>query len=318
MDPLAEQKDDSPPLPRGRAARAPFIERKRAERRHARVRAVALVQEPLTPEQAAHDPLPPLRGGGLGRRSAWVLAMVIGSVAVHIGILVVGFAVGGREKGKKENLRQEVKIEVRETKVEPPPPPVEKPPEPERRMKTPPKTVEAPEPPPPKAPPPSKAPPRVVGLSMESTTEGGGGPSFAVGNTREGKTAAKAQNPADVQKVAPPVAEVEDEKVNKAATRIPVAGVKLTTATPKGARRKPPFPETLKSQGIEADVTVMLFLDETGKVVKVRILKPSEYPEFNEAARKTAMSEEYEPATRDGVPMASSVQFTYRFRLEDE
>ena len=216
MDPLAEQKDDSPPPPRGRAARAPFVERKRAERRHARVRAVALVVDPLTPEQAAHDPLPPLPAGGLSSRSAWVLAMLIGSVAVHVAILVVGFALGGREKGKKENLRQEVKIEVRETKVEPPPPPVEKPPEPERRMKTPPK-VAALEPPPPKTPPPSKAPPRVVGLDFESTSEGGGGPSFAVGNTREGKTADKAQNPADVSKVAPPVAEVEDEKVNKVA-----------------------------------------------------------------------------------------------------
>ncbi len=316
MDPLAEQKDDSPLPPRGRSARAPFIERKRAERRHARVRAAALVSEPLTPEQAAHDPLPPLRGGGLSRRSAWVLAMFIGSVAVHVAILVVGFALGGREKGKKDNLRQEVKIEVRETKVEPPPPPVEKPPEPERRMKTPPKVVEAPEPPP-KTPPPSKAPPRVVGLSMESTTEGGGGPSFAVGNTREGKTADKAQNPADVSKVAPPVAEIEDVKVNKAATRIPVAGVSWEQPKRIG-KKKPQYPETLKSQGIEANVSVMLSIDETGKVVKVKILKESEYPEFNESVRKAAMEEEFEPAKRDGVPTAYSISFTYQFRLDDE
>ena len=62
----------------------------------------------------------------------------------------------------------------------------------------------------------------------------------------------------------------------------------------------------------------MLSLDETGKVVKVKILKESQYPEFNEAARRTAMNEEFEPATRDGVPIAFSVSFTYRFRLEDE
>ena len=30
------------------------------------------------------------------------------------------------------------------------------------------------------------------------------------------------------------------------------------------------------------------------------------------------MTEEYEPATRDGVPIPSSLSFTYRFRLEDE
>ena len=318
MDPLAEQKDDSPPLPRGRAARAPFVERKRAERRHARVRAAALVSEPLTPEQAAHDPLPPLRGGGLSGRSAWVLAMLIGSVAVHVAILAIGFALGGREKGKKENLRQEVKIEVRETKVEPPPPPVEKPPEPERRMKTPPKVVEAPEPPPPKTPPPSKAPPRVVGLSMESTTEGGGGPSFAVGNTREGKTADKAQSAggrAAASRRPSPRSRTRRSTRRQPGSRSPGSRSRSPSARP---RRSLAYPETLKSQGIEADVPVMVSLDETGKVVKVKILKASEYPEFNEAARKAAMEEEFEPATRDGVPMAYELSYIYRFRLEDE
>ena len=316
LDPLAEQNDDSPPVRRGRAARAPFVERKRAERRHARGRAAALALVPLTEEQRARDPLPPLRGRGVAGRSAWVLVLFVGSVAVHIAILVVGFAVGGREQGRKENIRQEVKIEVKETKVEPPPPPVEKPPEPERKMRTPPK-VEAPEPEPEKKPP-SKAPPRVVGLSFESTVEGGGGPSFAVGNTREGKTAEKAQAPAEVPREAPPLADEEDTKVNKVANRIPVAGVKYVAAKPKGERRKPVYPETLKAQGIEEDVPVLLTFDETGKVVKVKVLRPSQYPEFNESARKAALSDEWEPAMNGDVPVASSQQFTYRFRLEDE
>ena len=206
---------------------------------------------------------------------------------------------------------------MRETKVEPPPPPVEKPPEPERRMKTPPKVVEAPEPPPPKTPPPSKAPPRVVGLSMESTTEGGGGPSFAVGNTREGE---------DRRQGAEPGGRVE----GRAARRRDRGREGQQGGNPDPGRRghnhaaqaqvgeEAPLPRDLKSQGIEADVPVMLSLDATGKVVKVKILKASEYPEFDEAARKAAMEEEFEPATKDGVPMAYSISFTYRFRLEDE
>jgi TonB family protein len=59
-------------------------------------------------------------------------------------------------------------------------------------------------------------------------------------------------------------------------------------------------------------------VDATGKVVKVKILKASEYPEFDESVRKAAMEEEFEPATKADVPMAYSFSFTYRFRLEDE
>ena len=62
----------------------------------------------------------------------------------------------------------------------------------------------------------------------------------------------------------------------------------------------------------------MVSLDEAGNVVKVKILNESRYPELNEAVRKTAMAEEFTPATRDGVPIAYSVSFTYRFRVEDE
>jgi protein TonB len=304
-------------LPPARQERDGLIARKRVYRRRGRARAVTLTAVPLTEEQRRQDPLPAARGGRspLGR-SAWFVALVIGSVAVHVGIIVVGFVIGGRDRGKRENVRQEIKIEIAEKKVEPPPPPVEKPPEPERKMRTPPKTVVEPEKPPEPKAPPSKAPPRVVGLSLESTSEGGGGPSFAVGNTREGKTAEKARAPNEIPTQAPPPAD-EESKTNRAAARIPVAGVKYEQPKRKNPS-KPPYPETLKSQGIEADVTVMLQLDETGKVKSVKIIRESQYPEFNALARKTALAEEFEPATRDGVPIPFSVSFTYKWRLEDE
>jgi protein TonB len=172
--------------------------------------------------------------------------------------------------------------------------------------------VRAPEPPPPE---PVAPPPRVVGLSLESTTEGGSGPSFAVGNTREGKTADRALDPRDVP-TGPPPPEAPAETTNRAATRIPIAGVTYTM--PKRRRpSEPPYPETLKAQGIETDVAVMVTVSAEGKVVSVTIVRPSPYPEFNEAARQHALSEEYEPATRNGEPIARSFNFTYRFRLED-
>jgi protein TonB len=87
---------------------------------------------------------------------------------------------------------------------------------------------------------------------------------------------------------------------------------------PKRKRpRLPTYPATLKTQGVEADVTVMVSLDETGKVKEVKIITPSPYPEFNEAARTTALKEEFEPALRDGVPVAYTLSYTYRFRIEE-
>jgi hypothetical protein len=39
---------------------------------------------------------------------------------------------------------------------------------------------------------------------------------------------------------------------------------------------------------------------------------------MNEAARIAALAEEYDPATRDGVPIPYAIPFKYRFRLEDQ
>jgi periplasmic protein TonB len=162
---------------------------------------------------------------------------------------------------------------------------------------------------------------RIVGLSLESTTEGGSGPSFAVGNTRQGETAERAVAPKDItpppESTAAPTNSTGSGKGNQVASRIPVAGVKYELPTRRHPKN-PPYPSTLKSQGIEGDVPVLVSIDATGKVTAVKILKPSAYPEFNEAARLAALAEEFEPATRDGAPIPYPLSFTYRFRLEDQ
>jgi len=80
---------------------------------------------------------------------------------------------------------------------------------------------------------------------------------------------------------------------------------------------KPEFPPTLKTQGIEGDVPVIVWIDEKGKVTSVKILKESPYPEFNEAAKKAAMADEFEPATRNGVPTATTTEIQRLIRLVD-
>jgi len=312
-------------LRRARAARAsvraPFAERQRARREAARRRVVARTRTPLTPEQRAVDPIAH-RVRTPGGRAGLVLLAVIGSIAVHLGAVGIGIAL--RANLGARTSREDVVIEMRQPPP-PPPPPEQKPPpppEPPAPVEKPvrPKVVAKVEPPPSTPQPPPKAPPvRVVGLSLESTSDEGGGPAFAVGNTRLGETEKKAIEPKDV--TPPPsgtstLPAAGTGRSNQVARHIPVDGITYTKAKRK-VERKPPYPATLKSQGIEGDVPIMVTVDANGKVIKVKILKESPYPEFNEAARAHALSDEFEPATRDGVPMETTLSYTIRFRLEE-
>jgi protein TonB len=301
--------------------RRSLSERRDLERRQARRRIAGTITTRLAPEQLAFDPLG--RDRQQRRRRVWIgLLAVLGSAALHVG--VVGSGLGWRWIHTAAPARDEVKIEVRERPPEvkpeppppPPPPPVEKPiARPEVAKALPP-----PEAPPPKEPPKAK-PMRVVGLSLESTNGTGDGPSFAVGNTRMGETAKKAVAPEAVPPPsveAPPVAAPSGPAAsNQVASRIPVAGVKYSLPKRRNPK-KPPYPTTLKSQGIEADVTVLVTISAEGKVTSVKLIKEAPYPEFNQAARQAALDEEFEPAARDGVPIPYTLSFTYRFRLEDE
>jgi protein TonB len=294
----------------------PFLERRRQRRAAARARVRTLTRRPLSPEQRAFDPLARRRRSPLATAGIAVLAL-LAAAAIHIGVVMLGTLIGGREAGRRERIEQVVRVEVREPPPPPPPPPVE-----EKKPEPPPPPKAAPPPKITKAPPPPetpelKTPPRVVGLSLESTTEGGNGPAFAVGNTRAGQTADVAQAPKDVPKTdVPPPAPVAR---NAVASRIPTAGVVYALPRFKGgAARQPPYPATLKAQGIEADVPVMLFINGQGKVTSVKILKPNTYPEFDEAVRAIALTQEFEPATRDGAPMPYTLSYIYRFRLENQ
>ena len=329
---IPSRKGPPDPAPRARLGRgrartgSSFGERQRARRTDARRLIAARTTRPLTPEQRAFDPLGRGRGSN-GRKLALALLVVLASVAVHLGAVGLGILLRGNVG--RGRVHEEVTIEMRppppplpppENKPTPePPPPIEKPTRP-----PPPKAVKPPPPPPATpAPPPKTAPVRVVGLSLESTTEGGSGPTFAVGNTRLGDTDTRAKAPKDVGPAPAGNSTLPAAggpgRSNQVATRLPAGDLKYTNPKFRGGqKRQPPYPPLLRSQGIEGDVTVWVTIDETGKVTNVKILKSSSYPEFDEAARATALSQEWEPGARAGVPMAMPLSYTYKFRLEDQ
>ncbi len=310
----------------GLAPHRPRLARRRRQARaEARRRTEAHVTRPLTPAQRTRA-LPRRRSAAA--RVVAAVAAVGGSALVHGAIVGFGLVAAALSLGGERPEDGPVIFAVKEPEApqpEPPPPEPAPEPEPEAPRAAATKPIAAPEPPPEEAPPPEvpeAKPLRVVGLSLEATVEGGGGPSFAVGQTRLGETADRAADPRlkaePTAKVAAPTAPASTAAVgaNRAASRIPTA--KVAYQMPKRKRpRLPAYPATLKSQGVEADVTVMVTLDATGKVTDVKIISPAPYPEFNEAARAAALAEEFEPALRDGVPVAYTLSYTYRFRIEE-
>jgi protein TonB len=323
--PVEEQRSRSGSVPRGaRRQRLPLGARRQSARRAAQQRAAAQTKKPLTAQQKARDPL---RRPSRAQRLAKAVGAVLGSAAAHAAIVAVALLVGALKLGADDAGREQVSIQVRERERPKPPPPPPPPKAPEPRDEAPRQKLAAPpkpEPQPPETPKetPKAAPMRVVGISLEATVEGGGGPTFAVGDTRLGQTATQAAVP---RKAAPktnapvpkkPTAGPAQSGPNRVASRIPSAKAQYTM--PKRRRpHNPPYPPELRAQGLEADVVVMVSLDDTGKVTSVQIITPSPYPAFNEAALAAAKAEEFEPALRDGVPVPYTLSYKYRFRIED-
>jgi periplasmic protein TonB len=157
------------------------------------------------------------------------------------------------------------------------------------------------------APPP--APVKLVGLSLESTSEAGPGPAFAVGGTLDGVTPTTAARTPPIPTAEPPAGP------NRAARGLPRPGSVLTP--PRRLREvKPRYPDARRASGVEADVLLVVSLDVAGHVLSVTVGRSSHDEAFDEAARQAAREERFSPALRDGVPVATTFSFTTHFRLD--
>lgn len=309
-------------LPQALGRRPSLVLRRHRSRTAARQRAAARTRKPLTPEQRAARV--PVRRGPFARLTQ-VVGAVLGSAAAHAAVVGVGLGIAAFGLDPSGSAPGPLSIAVVEHEAPKPPPPppkdvLEPLSRPELTAPRPTPRARAPEPQTEPQPVENAPPMRVVGLSLESTVEGSGGPAFAVGATRMGKTLDSAATPRKAVESTAPVATAPTQaraaSPNRQATRIPTARAEMTL--PKRRRPvSPPYPPELRAQGLEASVTVMVSIDETGRVTSVKILTPSPYPAFNEAAHTAALREQFEPAKRDGVPMPYTLSYTYRFRIED-
>lgn len=75
------------------------------------------------------------------------------------------------------------------------------------------------------------------------------------------------------------------------------------------------YPPMALRMGLEADVTLKVYVDQEGKVTRVDVAKSAGIG-FDEEALKALKQFRFEPARRDGANVPSEFTYIYRFRLE--
>jgi protein TonB len=237
-----------------------------------------------------------------GAPKPWLVLFVAGSLLAHA---VALWLLPARAP---EPVPAQRPIELVAVEVQPPPPPPPKPAEPlhepkvvprPRRVASLPRPRPVPRaepPPPPDQPPPEKPVPQVVGLTMSSTSTAGT-LSAPVGNTNMGQVGPKAQAPEAVKSGGglTPMAEVDSGPVPLDEVRIP-------------------YPPQARQDGIEGTVTLMIVVDEAGKVTRAKVLGGPGHG-LNEAALSAIRRFRFKPAQREGKPVSVETRFAYTFEL---
>ncbi|MHB8874399.1 MAG: energy transducer TonB [Myxococcaceae bacterium] len=239
----------------------------------------------------------------------WLVAAFIASVVGHLAFLYYLDA----KPDRAADYNKIVELEMVQVEPPKPPPPKEEPKEEEKKappkpapikvavVKPPPPPVDDAPPPPNDTPPPetpAKPVPLVVGISMSSTTASGG---FAapVGNTMYGKTAEKAIAPQEVKPYyAPkytPVYQVDSEPSVASEVKVPYP------------------PEAIHAE-IEGSVLLSIVIDDSGKVVNVKVVKGLGYG-CDEAAQKALFRFRFKPAIKNGEPVSTTIPYRYTFVL---
>jgi TonB family protein len=328
-----------------------YAEAKHLEREAARKRIHEHVLHPIDTPSLLRDPL--FHPTSPIDSTIGSLKLLLAAVAVH-GFIILVFAAVNDFMGERGDYNPPERVVVQVIETLPPPPPIPlvieetieevveaplppdfipKDPTPPKPSATEPAKLKkprvikkpdpTPNPPDPVVPPPRR---RISGLDFSSTTTGGKGASFATGSTRMGDTATTAVDP-DIAKQEPEGQEGTTKGTasgtGKTATREQRTASNIPTRDsvfikPKRKKpSKPPYPTTLKAQGIEGDVQVRVTIDVGGKVTKVSVLKGSGHKAFDDAAKNAAIVETFTPATRDGKAVTYTLSYSYRFRIEE-
>jgi TonB family protein len=76
-----------------------------------------------------------------------------------------------------------------------------------------------------------------------------------------------------------------------------------------------PYPAEAAKAGIQGNVVLKLTVDKEGNVTAADVLEPAGNG-FDEAAQAAALKFKFKPATKDGVPFAVKIKYSYAFTLK--
>jgi serine/threonine-protein kinase len=84
------------------------------------------------------------------------------------------------------------------------------------------------------------------------------------------------------------------------------------------SRPEPAYPDRARRRRAEADVMLLVLVDETGHVVRAIVKRTDDTKlGFNEAASRAALHATFTPATRDGIPGKMWTELPFSFRFND-
>jgi periplasmic protein TonB len=145
----------------------------------------------------------------------------------------------------------------------------------------------------------------VFGISMESTSTAGTGPSIRVGNTLQTKRREHMgeAEPGGARPLAAPVPAYQ-------VTKMPL---------PKGGTCPPgPYTNEAREAGLEGIVILSFVVDESGRVRDIKVLQGLGIG-LTEAAKSAVQACAFSPGERDGKPVPTRVSsFKIRFNLRED
>lgn len=268
---------------------------------------------------ARYREVPKLARPALQSRAALSGSGLLGSALFHAALLFLILSWKTRSVSIEPATAVEIAVVEREKPPRPPEPPKveEKKPEPPKAVRPRPKVLPPPPkeaPPPPQElkedlPPPPNEPPQeakpqapvTIGISMSSTTNGGG---FAapVGNSLYGSAPKVAPKPEDVHSYTSPAGRyVPPYKV----AELPVVLAEVKAEYPAEARKL----------GLEGQVVLRVTVDSTGKVSSARVIKGIGHG-FDESALEAMRRFKFKPGTEAGEAIITEITYTMTFLLD--